>query len=238
MKYFSQPLLFLYKKQLDMEIGMLHSHVLVVTLFLLFLLFKTVLLLANKKELLARVRKFKIVDPILGVLMLATGGYLLSLYGPAAPTYLWVKLIIVLIIIPIGIIAFKKENKAMAVIALLLTFYIYGASEVGSLTFSKEDTVAVSDNSPAKNAAEVEIDGATADLLKMGKEVYLAECKKCHGKDGKKGLFKSPDLTQSKLNLSEKVAWIKKGKGVMPAYENELSETEIEAVALYLDELK
>ncbi|WP_375580037.1 cytochrome c [Marivirga tractuosa] len=222
-----------------MEIGMLHSHVLVVTLFLLFLLFKTVLLLINKKELLTKVRtKLKMVDPILGVLMLATGGYLLSLYGSSAPTYLWVKLVLVLIIIPIGIVAFKKENKAMAIIALLLTFYIYGASEVGSLTFSKDETVAVSDDSPAKNAAEVNIEGSTADLLKNGKEIYLAECKKCHGKDGKKGLFKSPDLTQSKLNLSERVAWIKKGKGVMPAYEEELSETEIEAVALYLDELK
>ncbi|WP_296621907.1 cytochrome c [Marivirga sp.] len=221
-----------------MEIGMLHSHVLVVTLFLLFLLFKTILLLANKKDLLAKVRKYKMVDPILGVLMLATGGYLLSLYGSAAPTYLWVKLVLVLIIIPIGIVAFKKENKAMAVIAVLLTFYIYGVSEVGSLTFSKDETAVVSDDSPAKNAAEVNIEGSTAELLKNGKEVYLAECKKCHGEDGKKGLFKAPDLTQSKLNLSERVAWIKKGKGVMPAYENELTETEIEAVALYLDELK
>lgn len=221
-----------------MEIGMLHTHVLVVTLFLLFLLFKTILLLANKNELLAKVRKYKVVDPVLGVLMLATGGYLLSLYGSAAPTYLWVKLVLVLIIIPIGIVAFKKENKAMAIIALLLTFYIYGASEVGSLTFSKDETVAVSDDSPARNAVEVNIEGSSAELLKNGKEVYLAECKKCHGDDGKKGLFKSPDLTQSKLNISERVAWIKKGKGVMPAYENELSESEIEAVALYLDELK
>jgi cytochrome c553 len=222
-----------------MEIGMLHSHVLVVTLFLLFLLFKTVLLLVNKKELLAKVRtKLKMVDPILGVLMLATGGYLLSLYGSAAPAYLWVKLVIVLIIIPIGIVAFKKENKVMAIIALVLTFYIYGASEVGSLTFSKNESISENTESPAINAEEVVVDGITADLLKTGKEVYLAECKKCHGKDGKKGLFKSPDLTESKLNLSERVAWIKKGKGVMPAYENELSESEIEAVALYLDELK
>jgi cytochrome c553 len=221
-----------------MEIGMLHTHVLVVTLFLLFLLFKTILLLVNKNELLAKVRKFKMVEPILGVLMLATGGYLLSLYGSAAPTYLWVKLVLVLIIIPIGIVAFKKENKAMAIIALLLTFYIYGASEVGSLTFSKEDNRTVSENSPAENATEVKIEGETAELLKNGKEIYLAECKKCHGVDGKKGLFKSPDLTQSKLNLSERVAWIKKGKGVMPAYEEVLSETDIHAVALYLDELK
>ncbi|RUA34272.1 MAG: cytochrome C [Bacteroidetes bacterium] len=221
-----------------MEIGMLHTHVLVVTLFLLFLLFKTVLLLVNKKELLAKVRKFKMVEPILGVLMLATGGYLLSLYGSSAPTYLWVKLVLVLIIIPIGIVAFKKENKAMAIIALLLTFYIYGASEVGSLTFSKDETATVSDDSPANNASEVVIEGETVELLKNGKEIYLAECKKCHGKDGKKGLFKSPDLTESQLNLSERVAWIKKGKGVMPAYEEELSKTEIEAVALYLDELK
>ncbi len=226
-----------------MEIGILHTHVLVVTLFVLFLLFKSILLFANKIPLITKVRtKFKMVDPILGVLMLATGGYLLSLYGADAPTYLWVKLVIVLIIIPIGIVAFKKENKIMALIALLLTFYIYGVSEVGSLTFSKESnlTEEVSDPQPE------ETEGVASDImaqnmesvLATGKEIYLAECKKCHGVDGKKGLFKSPDLTESKLNLAERIAWIKKGKGVMPAYENELSESDIESVAAYLDELK
>ncbi|HET8858607.1 cytochrome c [Marivirga sp.] len=222
-----------------MEIGMLHTHVLVVTLFLLFLLFKTILLLVNKKELLTTVRtKFKMVDPILGVLMLATGGYLLSLYGSTAPTYLWVKLVIVIIIIPIGIVAFKKENKAMAIIALLLTFYIYGASEVGSLTFSKEEASTTTENNPAQYAEEVMITGDKVQLIKTGEEIYLAECKKCHGVDGKKGLFKAPDLSKSKLGLYERIAWIKKGKGVMPAYADELRNTEIEAVALYLDKLK
>lgn len=226
-----------------MEIGILHTHVLVVTLFVLFLLFKTILLFANKITLLTRVRtKFKMADPILGVLMLATGGYLLSLYGADAPTYLWVKLIIVLIIIPIGIVAFKKENKIMALIALLLTFYIYGVSEVGSLTFSKESSLTeeVSDPQPEESGSVTSdiIAQNMESILATGKEIYLAECKKCHGKDGKKGLFKSPDLTKSNLNLAERIAWIKKGKGVMPAYENELSESDIESVAAYLDELK
>ncbi len=225
-----------------MEIGILHTHVLVVTLFVLFLLFKSILLFANKIPLLTKVRKFKMIDPILGVLMLATGGYLLSLYGADAPTYLWVKLIIVLIIIPIGIVAFKKENKIMALIALLLTFYIYGVSEVGSLTFSKESSLTeeVSDPQPEESgsvASDIMAQNMES-VLATGKEIYLAECKKCHGKDGKKGLFKSPDLTESKLNLAERIAWIKKGKGVMPAYENELSESDIESVAAYLDELK
>ncbi|MFQ3215285.1 MAG: putative membrane protein SirB2, partial [Marivirga sp.] len=173
-----------------MEIGFLHSHVAIVTLFLIFLAFKTVLLLANKKVLLAKVRNFKMIDPILGTLMLVTGGYLLSLYGMDAPTYLWVKLILVLLVIPIGIVAFKKENKFMAVFALLLTLYIYGASESGSLTFSKavasqENTIKVMQNVASTS---------TDDILRSGKEIYLAECKKCHGVDGKKGLFKSPDL--------------------------------------------
>lgn len=226
-----------------MEIGILHSHVTIVTLFLLFLLFKTILLFTNKKLLLAKVRtKFKMADPILGVLMLATGAYLLYLYGAEAPTYLWVKLGIVLLIIPIGIVAFKKENKIMALIALLLTTYIYGVSEAGSLTFTKEPalTEEVSDPQPVMPMDEQpEIISQNIDnVLETGKEIYLAECKKCHGKDGKKGLFKSPDLTQSKLNLAERIAWIKKGKGVMPAYEDQLSESDIEAVAAYLDELK
>jgi uncharacterized membrane protein SirB2 len=221
-------------KKRSMEIGFLHSHVAIVTLFLIFLLFKTVLLLANKKVLLAKVRSYKMIDPILGTLMLITGGYLLSLYGMAAPTYLWVKLILVLLVIPIGIIAFKKENKIMAIFALILTFYIYGASEAGSLTFSK---AAVVKESPVEGTETVLLE-VSDDVLKTGQEIYLAECKKCHGVDGKKGLFKSPDLSVSKLNLSERVAWVKQGKGVMPAYEGKLSEGEIQAVAAYLDELK
>ncbi len=226
-----------------MEIGILHTHVLVVTLFLLFLLFKTILLIANKTQLLVKVRtKLKMVDPILGVLILATGGYLLSLYGSDTPFYLWVKLVLVLIVIPIGIVAFKKENKVMALVALLLTFYIYGVSEAGSLTFSRESTLTEEASDPQPEMSEEgqpEIIAQNMEnVLKTGKEIYLAECKKCHGQDGKKGLFKSPDLTQSNLNLAERIAWIKKGKGVMPAYEGELSESNIEAVAAYLNELK
>jgi mono/diheme cytochrome c family protein len=145
-----------------------------------------------------------------------------------------VKLILVLLVIPIGIVAFKKENKFMAVFALLLTLYIYGASESGSLTFSKavasqENTIKVMQNVASTS---------TDDILRSGKEIYLAECKKCHGVDGKKGLFKSPDLSATKLNLSEKVAWIKQGKGVMPGYDGKLSDEEIKSVAAYLDELK
>ena len=215
-----------------MEIGMLHTHVTIVTLFLVFLLFKTVLLLANKKELLARVRKLKMIDPILGTLMLITGGYLLSLYGLNAPAYLWVKLIIVLLVVPLGIIAFKKENKLLAIVALLLTFYIYGVSEAGSLTFSSNKQ-----NSEIEVTENITIESSPS-MISNGEKVYLAECKKCHGKDGKKGLFKSPDLSQTKLTISERVAWIKKGKGVMPAYEGQLTEDEITAVAAYLDELK
>ena len=151
-------------------------------------------------------------------------------------------MIIVLLIIPIGIVAFKKENKAMALIALLLTFYIYGVSEAGSLTFSKESTLAEDTSDPQPEISMDDQPGIISqnmeNVLETGKEIYLAECKKCHGKDGKKGLFKSPDLTQSKLNLEERIAWIKKGKGVMPAYKDQLSESDIEAVAAYLDELK
>ncbi|MBL0763755.1 SirB2 family protein [Marivirga atlantica] len=218
-----------------MEIGFLHSHVAVVTLFLIFLLFKTVLLLSNKKALLEKVRtRFKMVDPILGTLMLVTGGYMLYLYGGSAPIYLWVKLVLVLIIIPIGIVAFKKENKIMATLALLLTLYIYGVSEAGSLTFSK-DSEAKSEITVKGDSVELEV---TEGMLTNGEKIYLAECKKCHGTDGKKGLFKAPDLTKSELTLEERIAWIKQGKGVMPSYEGKLSADDIKSVAAYIEELK
>ena len=69
-----------------MDIGMHHLHTTVVIVFLVFLLFKTVLLLANKLELLDRVRaKTKIIEMILGITILATGGYLLAVNTPIAP---------------------------------------------------------------------------------------------------------------------------------------------------------
>ncbi len=98
-----------------MYTGFVHTHVLVVLLFLIFFLFKTVLLFLNKREQLARLRaKTKVVDIILGTLILITGGYLAFIYGSNMPNWLLVKIILVFIAIPAGIVGIARSNKILA----------------------------------------------------------------------------------------------------------------------------
>jgi mono/diheme cytochrome c family protein len=71
-----------------------------------------------------------------------------------------------------------------------------------------------------------------------GKEVYRTYCVACHGADGKLKLNEAPDLTRSKMTLEERINNINKGGSMMPAFAEVISEEQIQAVAVYLDELK
>jgi uncharacterized membrane protein SirB2 len=87
-----------------MDVGILHLHTTVVVAFLLLFAFKVVLLLANNKSLLTNIRaKTKIADMVLGTLILLTGGYLLF-KGEHPATWAMVKLVLVLLLIPAGIV--------------------------------------------------------------------------------------------------------------------------------------
>lgn len=117
-----------------MYIGFLHTHVTVVLLFLLFFIFKAVLLFLGKREQLARLRaKTKIVDIILGTLILITGGYLTSVYGSNLPSWLLVKIILVFIAIPLAIVGIAKSNKLLAALSLIIFIYVYGVAETKSV---------------------------------------------------------------------------------------------------------
>lgn len=71
-----------------------------------------------------------------------------------------------------------------------------------------------------------------------GALVFKKNCVICHGEDGKLGLNGSKDLTISDLDLSERIAMITKGKGLMTPFENILSLSEIKAVAEYTMQLQ
>ena len=116
-----------------MDIGILHAHITIVTLFLLSFLFKTLLLVLDKTVLLKKIRdKTKVVDIILGLLILMTGGYLVWIKGAIA-NYLLIKIILVFMAIPMGIIAMRKESKVLALFALFVFIYVYGVAEAKSL---------------------------------------------------------------------------------------------------------
>lgn len=71
-----------------------------------------------------------------------------------------------------------------------------------------------------------------------GKQVYKTHCMACHEVDGKPKFKRYPDLSVSKLTLEERIVKITEGEKLMPAFAKRLTEEQIKAVAIYLDELK
>jgi mono/diheme cytochrome c family protein len=227
--------------------GFLHLHITVVVLFMLFFGYKLILLFANKKDTLAIFRqKTKVVDMILGSLILLTGGYLLYALQ-SFESYLIGKLILTLVAIPLGIISMKKENKILGLLTMAIFVYNFGVAETNSLTFQKTklviqpevaaiDTItAAPDTTSPANAILNQNDEVA---LKNGEVIFTQVCAACHGQDGKLGVGGAKDLQASTLNHQQTVAMISQGKGLMQPYEGILSEQEIEAVATYTEGLR
>ena len=225
--------------------GFLHLHITVVILFMLFFGYKLILLFANKKVPLAAFRqKTKIVDMVLGSLILLTGGYLLYALH-TFETYLVGKLILTLVAIPLGIISMKKENKILGLLTMAIFVYNFGVAETHSLIFKREKimiqpevTVADTAATPIENPAHAILNQNEEAALKNGRAIFTQVCAACHGQDGNLGVGGAKDLSQSKLSHTEIVQMIARGKGLMQPYESVLSEQEIEAVASYAEGLK
>jgi len=205
-----------------MYTGMLHTHTLVVILFLLIYLIKVGLLLFAKPETLDKFSKrIKIPEIIVSTLFLANGIYLAYNTGNVG-SWLYIKLLVVFASIPLAVIAFKKRNKILGVLSIFLLLYAYGISETKSPTFKRTDM----------SSQNARLEGeATA------KEIFRVECAKCHGVDGRGVLSGAKDLTMSQLSLDEKIAIVNKGKNAMMAYEKVLTSDQVKAVAAYAHSL-
>lgn len=79
---------------------------------------------------------------------------------------------------------------------------------------------------------------SSADTDTEGENLYNKHCKKCHGKDGTKGLAKAKDLQKSVLKESEVFNIIKNGKGKMAAYEKKMNDKEIRLVTQHVKSLR
>ena len=218
-----------------METGILHLHVTVVTVFLILLLVKTILLLIKKTNLLDKIRaKTKVLDMILGVLILATGGYLLFLKS-SPELYHYVKIVVMLIAIPLGIVGIKRKKLVLALISLLAFIYIYGVAETKSHKF-KRDKFELTEYAEDEATNNI-VNQNMATNMKRAKAIYNALCAECHGEDGKKGLFNAKDLTASSLTNEQQDDIITNGKGTMRAFKNDLGEPEIESLVAYIKTL-
>ena len=191
----------------------LHTHSLVVTLFFLIYVVKTVLLLSNRQDLLQKFTKFiKVPEIIVSSLFLITGIYLLT-QMPEVKSIMWIKIALVFASIPVAVIGFKKGNKILAALSLLMITASYGLAEMGR----KQKPVVV-----AEGAAALD-----------GKSLYELNCKLCHGDDGKLGMTGASDLSASVMDLATIKQTILQGKGNMAKLA--MTDEQAAAVAAYVD---
>jgi len=203
-------------------IALLHTHKLVVILFLLHYLVKTVLLLLNKKEALAKYSKpTKVPEMIISSLFLITGVTMIMM-GADVNNLLLIKIVLVLSSIPLAIIGFKREKKALAVLAVLFIVSSYGLAEMSRAKKGKQ-TVDTTD--------------VSAEPIAVGKKVYTELCTACHGAAGDAMLAGAKNLKISTMNHEEVIAIIRDGKNNMAAYKN-LTPEQLEGVALYVESLR
>jgi uncharacterized membrane protein SirB2 len=231
-----------------MTTAFLHIHVLVVILFLILFLTKAFLLFLNKPKNLDKSRaSTKMLDIVCGTLMLVSGGYLAFQYNGPLPAWLLVKLVLVLAAIPLAIVGLKRHSKLLTAVVVLIFGYVYGVAETKSLKIraDKGEAVAVSPNGKVGTASPhpgkashpilAQLEGTQ---LENTKAIYTALCANCHGQDGQKGASGAVNLQKSTLNVAERREVIANGRGLMPGYSSQLSEQEIELLALYSTLLK
>ncbi len=211
-----------------MYIGLLHTHKLVVTLFLIIYLIKLFLLLTNKEEGLASfTKKVKIPEMAISALFLITGIALLYLKG-TINTMLIVKLVAVFASIPVAVIGFKRKNKLLATFAIILVVAAYGLAEMSKKPSKKEVVLEAGSDSTEQ----------AYDPISHGKAIYSTYCVECHGENGAKGASGAKDLSKSILTEEEARKIINYGKNNMMKYEGILTEKEIQAVSLYVLKLR
>jgi hypothetical protein len=195
-------------------------HLISVILFLLIYLVKTGLLLANKKEPLAKItRAVKIPEMIISLAFLVTG-IMLLINLPEINALHIIKISMVLLSIPIAIVGFKKGNKILATLAFLMIVGSYGLAEVAKKKREKGDSpIVLNENTKAE-------------------DMYAAECTRCHGTDGKAGMSGATDLSTSMISHDSLVSVIRDGRGTMPSFTAVMKQEQIEKIAIYVESLR
>jgi mono/diheme cytochrome c family protein len=154
---------------------------------------------------------------IVSFLFLITGGYMLTEL-PEINKLMVFKLIAVFASIPLAVIGFKKSNKVLASFSLLLIIGAYGLAEMSKKRGTKTT--------------------ASDHLSNNGKDIYTANCMKCHGEDGSLGLAGAIDLSTSTLDNTTAKEVVRIGRGAMMGYGNQLSNEQITKVVDYIETLR
>ena len=191
-------------------------HKIVVILFLLIYFVKTILLISNKEDALTKLTKIiKIPEMIISVLFLATGIYLLTQLGEIKPLMI-IKIGLVFLSIPIAIIGFKKRNKILGALSLLMITASYGLAEIAT-----------------KHKGIISEDAINANGTFNGKIIYTDNCARCHGDDGKAGNEGAKDISITQMDKVAIQQIILKGTPAMKAIS--VSAEQAASVAEYVD---
>ena len=206
-------------------------HIASAGLFLLDYVIKTILLLIGSSALEGYKKVTKVPSMIISTVFLATGIYLIAKIGMGnIGGWFHLKVTLVVIGIVLGVIGFKKNSKALAVISTVMFLYVYGVSE------TKDAKLGIGKPS----MADVITDTANAnyDVIAHGKAIYINNCLKCHGDNGKAMINGASDLTASMCENRGLVGIIRNGRKLMPAFKDLLNEQEVTAVAEYVKSLR
>jgi uncharacterized membrane protein SirB2 len=189
------------------------AHRITVTVFFLIYVIKTVLLLSNRADLLQKFTKTtRVIEMTVSVLFLITGVYLM-VGLEHIPAMLWIKIVLVLGSIPVAVIGFKKGNKILAALSLLMITASYGLAEVQKKKREKGEVVAVNNLN--------------------GQEIYTSKCANCHGSDGKLGFSNAADLSTSTISADSIKQVILKGRNMMIPVD--ITDEQAEAVTAYVE---
>lgn len=191
-------------------------HVISVVIFLLIYFIKTILLISNKEDALTKLTKaLKVPEMIISVTFLGTGIYLLTQIPEIKPLLI-VKIGLVFMSIPIAVIGFKKKNKILAALSLVMITASYGLAEIA-----------------AKNKAKISTEAVAADGSINANVLYMDNCGLCHGADGKLGAMGAADLSVTQLQKDSISSVIMNGKGNMTKVQG-LSPEQAAAIADYV----
>lgn len=212
-----------------MYTGLYHSHKLLVILFILIYLIKTILLVTGRKDTLKTFSsKIKVAEIIISSLFLITGVWLLFTTSEIRPLFI-VKLAMVVIAVPIAMVGFRKEN-VMGVLAFVLIIGAYGVAEMNRKAMLKTMDL--------PNNVVIDTSDPAYDVQLHGKALFQNQCSVCHGEDGNLQMSGAKDMTLSEITKEEVIHRIKVGKLTMISYEDHFTASEIEALAEYVMTLR
>lgn len=204
-----------------MYTGLKHLHLLLITLFLITTLIKTILLFVNEEKFDKYRAKMKMPDMLVTMLFLVTGVIMFTSRGGGFHFLMHIKLTMILIAIPLAIVGFKKKKKALVIFATSFFIIAYGVAEMSNKKVREK---------------HVDIPATDADF---GKKLYEANCVTCHGDGGASQLNGATDLSIGGYSVPAITGVILNGSASkkMPAFKT-LDSTEVNAISEYVLTLK